>query len=256
MNVEVLTEEGRRSAFEAFYNSLLQTANDLPTKEAQIWLGVVEQSREAVLYMSLALMFCDLTDSIKPLRSVDDLMNGIVFSVFNKDGTQHLVDDKLNIRSSAAIIAFALLKTFLEIRKFDAADISLIHKNGFEIGSHFVSLKTQLKTLEILITQVGGHVKSARQVASVRSQGGKARADQLRNKAAAWKSQALETAKKLDAKHPDWTRGKLAAEIVQQHDWEEPGARQIEIWLKDEAEHPRGPITSRARSKAARTQVS
>jgi len=69
----------------------------------------------------------------------------------------------------------------------------------------------------------------------------------LKADAEAWKRDALPFAARCDAAHPEWSRSKIATEILHNFDWEKPGHKAVEDWLRLEAEQPNGPLRSRAR---------
>lgn len=82
--------------------------------------------------------------------------------------------------------------------------------------------------------------------------GGKSRGAQVAANAQAWKREALEIAQKLDAGPKQRTRDRLATDIIDRLKGENlPGHKAVEIWLKNEAEQPNGPLRSRARRKPA-----
>ncbi|WP_298128062.1 hypothetical protein [Brevundimonas sp.] len=92
----------------------------------------------------------------------------------------------------------------------------------------------------------------ARALREAQKSGGKERGIQMATKAQSWKREALEIAKKLDSSAKQSTRDRLATDILDRLTCESlPGHKAIEMWLKDEAEAPNGPIRSRARRKSA-----
>jgi hypothetical protein len=80
-----------------------------------------------------------------------------------------------------------------------------------------------------------------------RARGGKARADKDKCRVAEWKSNALAFALVKNGTNPSWSRSKMATEILHHFDWDRPGQRTVEEWLRLEAEQPNGPLRSRSR---------
>lgn len=161
------------------------------------------------------------------------------------DGSEPLYASKITFVGNQALLE-SLTQSPLDLPGFGDA--------MYQLGRANVRLRQVSSGMWKIITDADRNDSIAKGVKATRSAGGKAAGQEKQAKAAEWKAKALPVAQKLVDSHPSWNRGKLATEILHHFDWETPGHRQVENWLKDEAEAPRGPLPSRARK--FRTQVS
>jgi hypothetical protein len=154
------------------------------------------------------------------------------------EGSEPLHASKLTFLGNQALLE-SLTQSPLDLPGFGDA--------MYQLGRANVRMRQVSSGMWNIIADADRNDSIAKGVKATRSAGGKAAGQEKQAKAAEWKAKALPVAQKLVGSNPSWTRGKLAAEIVYHFDWKTPGSRQVENWLKDEAEAPRGPLPSRAR---------
>lgn len=259
MKVEVLTgvpqqEEPDLNAhqFDEFYQSLLNLSQFLTGAQADIFEIILDVHEEAIRYACSGLLHCGQSDMLAPVGNIEELRQNILLKVFDVDGSIKFSGEVSGILVNSANIIGGVHSVYMDLKSIDDFfDIPVFHKSAFEMGEALLSLKLEMHGLGEIVRAFQPAMSSAQQLADARSKGGKGRAEQLREKASIWKAAALKAAILLDAKHPEWPRSKLATEIAFKidapDDFRLPGIRQIEIWLKEEAEQPNGPIASRSR---------
>lgn len=132
---------------------------------------------------------------------------------------------------------------------YPQADSMLI---GFRLGQADVRLTQVISGLWGMMAEADATYQVAAGRAEAQRAGGAKRGEQIAQLAEAWKAEALQIALKLDERNPMFTRDKMATEVLERIVGEQvPGHKSIEVWLRQEAEHPNGPIRSRARKKPA-----
>ncbi len=124
---------------------------------------------------------------------------------------------------------------------------------GMTLGRADIRVGQAASGLWDIVQEADRNASIATQALEAKRAGGAARGAQIAAKAALWKPEALEVAKILDRELPKRTRGGLATEVLHHLKTKDlPSHKAIEDWLKDHAEEPNGPITSRRRTRKAK----
>jgi hypothetical protein len=224
-------------------------AKSLPESEREALYAVGSKLVESMVAAYVVLLTRDLHRSIKLDQPLTDICAAGVGAIGDqKLGDEVLMSVALTFEAVAGVIgAVTSQPTPSGPPKLAKAIMA-----GFYLGRADVRRTQVLTGMWNIIAAADTNQRTAEQVQSTRQAGGHARGAELKDKAALWKGQLLPIAVKLDNKHPEWKREKLAQEIIWESGIEEVGHRSVIDWLMREAEQPNGPITSRARKQTAK----
>lgn len=155
-------------------------------------------------------------------------------------------------RITAAYNGVSAVGELLRVLKTEPLDYPILLRLCVSLGQADVRQVQVASGMWQVIADADMNDRIARARREAQKAGGKERGIQMAAQAQSWKREALEIARKLDASAKQSTRDRLATDILDRLTCETlPGHKAIEVWLKDEAEEPNGPIRSRARRKTA-----
>ena len=223
---------------------LEKEARALPDEQQQIYFSLGSQIIKAMVAGYSVMMVHGLYQQLDLSQPLISICTSAANLLRPKKGTDEAI--------AAAFLTFDSVAKILESIAADPTDEPAFAagvKAGFKFGQADVRLTQVLTGLWGIMAEADTNAKTANLVVTNRKSGGVQRGLNLKNEAAKWKAEVLPVAIKLDQKHPEWNRQKLAQEILFMAAPEKVGLRSIEDWLRDEAEQPRGPIRSRARKQ-------
>ena len=178
-------------------------------------------------------------------RSLTDLADALQLAL-------HPSEDQPDERITAAYNGVSAVGELLRTLKSEPLDYPLLLRLCVSLGQADVRQMQVASGMWQVIADADMNDRIARARREAQKSGGKERGIQMAAKAQSWKREALEIAKKLDSSAKQSTRDRLATDILDRMTCETlPGHKAVEVWLKEEAEQPNGPIRSRARRKPA-----
>lgn len=161
-------------------------------------------------------------------------------------------EDQPDERITAAYNGVSAVGDLLRTLKSEPLDYPVLLRLCVRLGQADVRQVQVASGMWQVIADADMNDRIARARREAQKSGGKERGIQMASKAQSWKREALEIAKKLDSSAKQSTRDRLATDILDRMKCETlPGHKAVEVWLKEEAEQPNGPIRSRARRKPA-----